>query len=201
MINRVVLVGRLTRDPEFRQGTTGTPICSFTVAVDRLRKTPGQPDADFIPVVCFGRTAENVNTYLRKGALVGVDGRIQTRSYDNQQGQRVYRTEVIADTVQFLESRSARAAQVGYSNQGSYNQGNYGQSSYQSNNGYNSQPADGGYQSYGNPQPRNTYKPQPQPSAPANAGGSNPYESSVSQDYSSGFNADDIDISDDDLPF
>ena len=96
MINRVVLVGRLTRDPELRKTQSGTSVCSFTMAVGRRVSTQGQPDADFINCVAWNKTADLMTQYLHKGSLIGLEGRIQTRSYDNQQGQRVYVTEVVS---------------------------------------------------------------------------------------------------------
>ncbi|MBP3853659.1 MAG: single-stranded DNA-binding protein [Erysipelotrichaceae bacterium] len=111
MINRVVLVGRITRDLEMRKTQNGTSVMSFSLAVGRRSSQPGQPDADFINCVAWNRTAELMAQYLHKGSLIGVEGRIQTRSYDNQQGQRVYVTEVVCDSVQFLESRNAQQAQ------------------------------------------------------------------------------------------
>ena len=108
MINRVVLVGRLTRDPELRKTPSGASVCSYTLAVSRNRSAqPGQPEADFISCVTWNRQAETMAQYLHKGSLLGIEGRIQTRSYDNQQGVRVYVTEVITDSVQFLEPKSA----------------------------------------------------------------------------------------------
>lgn len=111
MINRVVLVGRITRDLEMRKTQNGTSVMSFSLAVGRRSSQPGQPDADFINCVAWNRTAELMAQYLHKGSLIGVEGRIQTRSYDNQQGQRIYVTEVVCDSVQFLESRNAQQAQ------------------------------------------------------------------------------------------
>lgn len=106
MINRVVLVGRLTKEPEIRTTPSGAKVCQYTLAVNRTRKTDGQPDADFINCVSWNKTAELMNQYLSKGALIGIEGRIQTRNYDNQSGQKVYVTEIITDSVQFLESKS-----------------------------------------------------------------------------------------------
>ena len=95
LINNVVLVGRLTKDPDLRYTASGTAVATFTLAVNRnFTNQSGNREADFI-------------NYARKGTLLGVTGRIQTRSYDNQQGQRVYVTEVVADNFQLLESRSA----------------------------------------------------------------------------------------------
>lgn len=107
MINRVVLVGRLTRDPELRKTGNGTSVASFTLAVNRPFTAQGQDrQADFVQCVCWNRVAENTTQYTRKGSLVGIEGRIQTRNYQNQQGQTVYVTEVVADSVQFLETKS-----------------------------------------------------------------------------------------------
>ena len=110
MINRVVLVGRLTKDPVLRKTANGASVVSFTVACTRRFKQEGQPDADFINTVAWNKTADIVHQYTHKGSLVGVEGRIQTRSYDDQSGKRVYVTEVVADSVQFLESKSAAAS-------------------------------------------------------------------------------------------
>lgn len=108
MINRVVLVGRLTRDPELRYTPSGVPVSSFTLAVNRtFTNQQGEREADFINCVVWRKTAENVANYLRKGSLVGVEGRIQTRSYENQEGRKVYVTEVVADSVQFLEPKGS----------------------------------------------------------------------------------------------
>lgn len=109
MINRVVLVGRMTRDPELRRTGQGDAVTSFTLAVNRnYTSRDGQQQADFINCVVWRKPAENVERYCSKGSLVGVEGRIQTRSYDNNQGQKVYVVEVICDSVQFLETRAAR---------------------------------------------------------------------------------------------
>ena len=140
MINRVVLVGRLTKDVEVRKTPSNLSVASFTVACDRRgsRGQDGQQQADFINCVAWRQTADFLGQYARKGALVGVDGRIQTRSYDNRDGQKVYVTEVLADSVQLLESRSQSEARIqsgGYQNsyqggfQDSY-QPSYSQPSY-----------------------------------------------------------------------
>ena len=106
MINRVVLVGRLTRDPELRYSQSGTAICRFTLAVNRtFSNAQGEKEADFINCVTFKKSAENVANFLRKGSLAGVDGRIQTGSYEGQDGRRIYTTDVICDSVQFLEPK------------------------------------------------------------------------------------------------
>lgn len=122
MINRVVLVGRLTKDPVLRKTANGASVVSFTVACTRRFKQEGQPDADFINTVAWNKTADIVSQYTHKGSLVGVEGRIQTRSYDDQSGKRVYVTEVVADSVQFLESKSAVASNQGYQSDNSSSQ-------------------------------------------------------------------------------
>ena len=108
MINRVVLVGRMTRDPELRRTQAGDAVTSFTLAVNRnFTSRDGQQQADFINCVVWRKPAENVERYCSKGSLVGIEGRIQTRNYDNSQGQKVYVTEVVCDSVQFLESKGS----------------------------------------------------------------------------------------------
>ncbi len=108
MLNKVVLIGRLTRDPDMRFTQSQRAVCSFNLAVNRSFTTQGgEREADFINIVSWGKTAENVSKYLNKGSLVAVDGRIQTRNYDNAQGQRVYVTEVVAENVTFLESKNS----------------------------------------------------------------------------------------------
>ena len=104
MLNRVVLVGRLTRDPDLRYTTNGgVAVVRFTVAVNRrFTNQQGEREADFINIVAWRNLAENCGNYLRKGSLVAVEGRIQTRSYENQEGRTVYVTEVVADDVRFL---------------------------------------------------------------------------------------------------
>lgn len=140
MINRVILVGRLTKEPEIRMTPSGAKVCQYTLAVNRNRKADGQPEADFISCVSWNKTAELMNQYLSKGALIGIEGRIQTRNYDDNSGRKVYVTEVITDSVQFLESKQNNAQnqnkpqnQASYA---SYNQNNYAanQQSYENNN-------------------------------------------------------------------
>ncbi len=130
MINRVVLVGRLTRDPELRKTASNASVVSFTVACDRRFKTQGQPDADFISCVAWNKVADLMVQYLHKGSLVGVEGRIQTRNYDDANGRRVYVTEVVADSVQFLEPKGANA-----NTQQSYQQPSYQQPTYSAPSG------------------------------------------------------------------
>lgn len=107
MINRVVLVGRLTKDVDLRYTGSGTAVASFTVAVNRqFTNQNGEREADFVNCVAWRKTAETLANFTRKGSLIGLEGRIQTRSYENQQGQRVYVTEVVVDTFSMLESKS-----------------------------------------------------------------------------------------------
>jgi single-strand DNA-binding protein len=109
MINRVVLVGRLTKDPELRYSPQGTAICTFTLAVNRqFSNNEGKREADFINIVAWRQLAELCSNYLKKGSQAGLEGRLQTRSYDNKEGKRVYVTEVVADNVQFLSSSGER---------------------------------------------------------------------------------------------
>ncbi|MCQ2009227.1 single-stranded DNA-binding protein [Sporolactobacillus sp. STSJ-5] len=111
MINRVVLVGRLTKDPELRYTPNGVAVTTFTLAVNRpFSNQQGEREADFIQIVVWRRPAENAANFLQKGSLAGVDGRIQTRSYENSEGRRVYVTEVIAESVQFLEPKSSHSS-------------------------------------------------------------------------------------------
>lgn len=106
MINNVVLVGRLVRDPELRYTQSNQAVATFSLAVNRNFKSQnGEREADFINCVIWRQQAENLANWAEKGALIGITGRIQTRSYENQQGQRVYVTEVVADSFQLLESR------------------------------------------------------------------------------------------------
>lgn len=117
-MNRAVIVGRLTRDPDLRYTSNGHAVANFTVAVNRpFRNEQGEQEADFINCVAWRKQAENLANYMRKGSRVGVDGRIQTRSYDNDQGQKVFVTEVLAESITFLESRSeSQQTQQGQAN-------------------------------------------------------------------------------------
>ena len=108
-MNKVVLVGRLTRDPEVRysQGDNATAVARYTLAVNRKFKKDGEPTADFIPCVVFGRSAEFTEKYFRKGMQVAVSGRIQTGSYTNKDGNKVYTTDVVVEEQEFAESKAA----------------------------------------------------------------------------------------------
>lgn len=123
MINRVVLAGRPTRDLELKSTQSGTSVCSFTLAVDRnFKNKNGEREADFISCIAWKKTAEVMSQYVKKGSIIGVDGRIQTRSYDNRDGQRVYVTEVVVDNFSFLGG-SDKDSQENHNNQ-SLNQSN-----------------------------------------------------------------------------
>lgn len=112
MINNVVLVGRVTKDPELRYTPSNVAVATFTLAVNRTFKTKdGEREADFINCVIWRQPAENLANWAKKGALIGVTGRIQTRNYEKQQGQRVYVTEIVADSFQMLENRKESQGQ------------------------------------------------------------------------------------------
>ena len=140
MINNVVLVGRMTRDAELRYTGNNTAVATFTLAVNRNRKNEnGEREADFINCVIWRQAAENLANWAKKGALIGITGAIQTRNYENQQGQRVYVTEVIANQFHMLESRQAREEQ-GSSQGGNWHSGGSTQSEFasDSSSGYRS---------------------------------------------------------------
>ncbi|WP_338201652.1 single-stranded DNA-binding protein [Lactobacillus rizhaonensis] len=127
MINRAVLTGRLTKEAELRTTQSGLSVATFTLAVNRHSKAKG--DADFINCVIWRKAAENFCNFTSKGSLVGIDGRIQTRSYENKSGQKVYVTEIVVDSFSLLESKKDRLAN---NNSGADN--NYGANS--NNNGF-----------------------------------------------------------------
>ncbi|AZF90883.1 single-stranded DNA-binding protein [Streptococcus phage CHPC927] len=109
MMNSVCLVGRTTKDPELKYTTSNIAVATFSLAVNRnFKDANGERETDFINCVIWRQQAENLANWAKKGALIGITGRIQTRSYENQQGQRVYVTEVVAENFQMLESRAAR---------------------------------------------------------------------------------------------
>lgn len=143
MINRVVLVGRLVADPELRYTPNGIASCKFRVAVNRPFKNEGEQQADFISCVAWRKQAENLANYIRKGGLIGLEGRIQTGSYEGQDGKRVYTTDVVADSIQFLEPRNSTGGSQGASNyESSTNTGGQHQGSSQGQyGGQNNQPS------------------------------------------------------------
>lgn len=112
MINQVTLVGRITKDPELKWTPDGKAVTNITLAVNRHYKNPnGEIDADFVHCTLWGKTAENTSNYCRKGSVIGVTGRIQTRNYENQEGKRVYVTEVVAEGVRFLSTKPIQEKQ------------------------------------------------------------------------------------------
>jgi single-strand DNA-binding protein len=111
VLNKVLLMGRLTRDPEVRYtANTNALVCSFSLAVGRSFKREGQPDADFINIVAWGKTGEFCSKYFTKGQQVAVCGRLQTRNYDDKDGKKVYVTEVVAEEVHFADSKKDGAS-------------------------------------------------------------------------------------------
>ena len=113
-LNRTILIGRITRDPEVKKTQSGVSVVSFTLAVNRTYKKEGEQDADFINCVAWRNQADFLGNYITKGALLGVEGRIQTRNYEDQTGKTVYITEVVCETVQALESKQQRDKQETY---------------------------------------------------------------------------------------
>lgn len=183
MLNRVVLVGRLTKDPELKMTPSGVAVANFTLAVNRaFSNNQGEREADFIPVVVWRKQAENVNQYLRKGSLAGVDGRMQTRNYEGQDGRRVYVTEVLAESVQFLEPKGSSNSQYQQQSNQQYQQ--------------ESQPNNyGGYNEYGS----NSYS-----NGPAINQGQYNNQSSMTTSFNEDpfkMNGQKIDVSEEDLPF
>lgn len=173
MINRAILVGRLTRDPDLRYTSSGVAVATFTIAVNRqYTNQQGEREADFINCVIWRKAAENFANFTHKGSLIGVEGRIQTRSYDNQQGNRVYVTEVIVDSFSLLESRSQSEHQQSNSN-------------FQSSKPSQNEKPMSGDNPFGNMMNNNSSN---------NTNGSNDVDPFAN-------NGQQIDISDDDLPF
>ena len=129
-MNKVILMGRLTRDPEVRysQGASQTSVARFSIAVDRRFKREGEPDADFFNCTAFGKQAEFVERYLHKGTKILMSGRIQNDNYTNKDGQMVYSVRVLAEEIEFAESKNAAGGNGGnnYGNGGGYNNGGYG---------------------------------------------------------------------------
>ena len=116
MLNRVILIGRLTRDPELKYTTNGIAVANFTLAVDRYKKADDEKQADFIPIVVWQKQAESCAEYLGKGSLCAVDGRLQVRTYDDKNGNKRWVTEVIADAVRFLDRRNKSENSDGLTN-------------------------------------------------------------------------------------
>lgn len=112
MINKVILIGRMTKDCELRITQNGKSVASFTLAVNRSFQSNDGQDADFINCVCYGKMADNLNEYTSKGSLIAVEGRINTRSYDNSHGQKVYVTEIICNSIEYLDTRKKEENQI-----------------------------------------------------------------------------------------
>ncbi len=193
MINNVVLVGRLTKDVEYQVTPSGVQVAKFTLAVKRTFKNAnGETQADFINIVTFKKTAEVVNTYCSKGSLVGVDGRMQTRNYENNEGRKVYVTEVVADNVQFLEPKKEGQQQQPQHNPFANQPPAQQQQQYQAppQQKYQQAPPQ---QQYQQPPVQQQYPPQ-QPAyqtPPVQQQQSNPFANASGP----------VEISDDDLPF
>lgn len=178
MLNRVVLVGRLTRDPDLRYTPNGVAVANFNIAVNRpFTNQQGEREADFINGVVWRRQAENLANFMKKGNLIGVDGRIQTRNYEGQDGKTVYVTEVVAESIQFLETRGA-SQERGPSASG-YQQN---QNQFQSQN-------------------QNQFGGQQNQFQPNQNQGQNQNQGSPQKEDPFRNNGEPIDISDDDLPF
>ena len=207
MINRIVLVGRLTKDPELTYTPSGVAKATFTLAVNRtFSNSQGEREADFINCVVWRKPAENTANFLKKGHLAGVEGRLQTGSYEGQDGKRVYTTDVVADSVQFLEPRR--------NEQGTAPQQQSGQSQQTHNNGaHNGGMANN--QSYPQQQPpyqqqqqqQPTYQQNQQPQLAGHVGGGQSYGGQQQGQYNQnqGFGNNgypgSIEVNDDELPF
>lgn len=191
MINNVVLVGRLTKDVELRYTQQNQATATFSLAVSRsFKNANGERETDFINCVIWRQQAENMANFTHKGSLIGITGRIQTRNYENQQGQRVYVTEVVADSFQLLESRSQGQQQQQQGQYQGQQQGNYNQNqnNYQNQGQQNTVPQQhnqGNYQR----QPQGNYQNQQQ-SAQQRA-----------QQPDPNFGGAPMEINDEDLPF
>lgn len=186
MMNRVVLVGRLTKDPELRYTPNGVAVATFTLAVNRtFTNAQGEREADFINIVVWKKAAENAANYLKKGSLAGVDGRVATRNYEGSDGKRIYVTEVVADSVQFLEPRNSQNNSGGGQSDAKREADRIG-----SNSGGNQNSGQRQQNSYGNQ--NNSYSNQ-------NNGNQNNYTRVDDDPFAN--NGKTIDISDDDLPF
>lgn len=112
-MNSVVLVGRLSKEPELRTSQSGVDICRFSIAVNRRSKQDGQPSADFINCIAFKKTATNIGIYFHKGSRIAVEGHIQTGSYTDRDGKKVYTTDVIVDNFDFIDTRAEAQAEAG----------------------------------------------------------------------------------------
>lgn len=180
MINQVVLVGRLTKDPEIKYTTSGKPVAHFTLAINRpFTDSNGERNADFINCSVWGKMAQALVDHQKKGNLIGITGRIQTGSYEGRDGKRVYTTEVVADSVQFYEPKQNNENKK--QNNQSQQQGQYS----------------GQQQQYGQPVP---YQQVPQSMPPYQQPHQNPYGSQQAP-YNNSFGAPQFDVKDENLPF
>lgn len=182
-MNKVFLIGRLTRDPELRYTGANIPVATFSIAINRnYTGQNGEREVDYINIVVWRKLAENVKNYMRKGSQVAIDGSIRTRSYEDQNGQRRYVTEVVADNVQFLDTKSSQSQNVssGEVTDSPYNYTSDLNNNYGSNNNYNN------YNNNYNPEP--TYNNQINNSVSV--------ENEPFRDF-----GEEIKIEDDDLPF
>lgn len=184
MINRTVLVGRLTKDIELRHTATGIPYARFTLAVNRtFTGQNGEKDADFISCLAWRKQAENLAQFMKKGSLIGIEGRIQTSSFEGSDGKRVYMTDVVADSVQFLEPRGTSNSTQNSQNQSFGDNQNYG-----GQPSYNNQPN----QQFGRGQQDNSF----------GGGYQQPAQNNYSRNEGAFANNNGpIDVNDDDLPF
>lgn len=202
MINQVVLVGRLTKDPELRYTPNGIATSTFTIAVNRaFTNQQGEREADFINCVVWRKSAENLANYQKKGNLIGITGRIQTRSYEGQDGKRVYVTEVVCEEISFLEPKSKNGGNgggnfSGYQQNAGQGGGQFGGQSYPPQNGGQNGSQYGG-QSY---PPQNGGQGGGQSYPPQNPPFNNPDNIRLDENP---FNTSSgpIEVSEDDLPF
>lgn len=182
-MNKVFLIGRLTRDPELRYTGANIPVATFSIAINRnYTGQNGEREVDYINIVVWRKLAENVKNYMRKGSQVAIDGSIRTRSYEDQNGQRRYVTEVVADNVQFLDTKSSQSQNVpsGEVTDSPYNYTSDLNNNYGSSNNYNNY--------------NNNYNPEPTYNTQTNNNVS--VENEPFKDF-----GEEIKIEDDDLPF
>lgn len=184
-MNKVFLIGRLVRDPELRYTGSNLPVATFSLAVNRnFTSQNGEREADFINIVVWRKQAENVKNYLRQGSQVAIDGSIRTRNYEDQNGQRRYVTEVVADNIQFLDTKSSQSQRQNVQS-GEVADSPYNYSSELNNNYSNN------YNNNNNSNSYNNYNPEPTFGANNVNVDSDPFK-----DF-----GEEIKIEDDDLPF
>lgn len=208
-MNKVVLVGRITKDPELKKSSNDTYYVQFTIAVNRQYKSAsGERQADFIGCIAWRQTAEIIAKYVRKGQQIGIDGSIQTRNYDDQNGVKHFVTEVVVDNFYFLEpKKDDMGTYDDYQQPNPYmnnmgNVGNMGNRGYNQN--YNPQynmPQGFGPQAFNNQPYQQTPRPYGQPNNQNNYKAQQPYNSSAQQKQKDIFEDIDSFVSDDDLPF